>query len=276
MLDKIRRQGEENGVEGLRMVSLSELRDMEPNISATAALYSPETGIVDSHALMEYFSERANNGGSMLAYNSEVTNIEQEEDGYTVFVKNCNEISRLKTKILINSAGLDSDRVAEMVGIDVEKYNYRIHYCKGQYFRLDGARSRMIKRLVYPVPKPQGAGLGIHATLDLNGSIRLGPDDEYMKIRNQDYSVDESKRPGFYESVRRFMPFIKEDQLSPDTSGIRPKLQIENGDFRDFVIGEESAKGFPGLINLIGVESPGLTASYAIAEYVGDLVRRMD
>jgi L-2-hydroxyglutarate oxidase LhgO len=161
-----------------------------------------------------------------------------------------------------------------MAGVDISRENYGLHYCKGQYFRIRPESLRIIKHLVYPVPQPKSGGLGVHVTPDLNGSLRLGPDDTYLNNRIKDYSVDEKRKRDFYESVARFIPSVKESDLFPDTSGIRPKLQTKGGEFRDFVIRDESDKGLPGFINLVGIESPGLTASLAIANMVKDIALR--
>jgi L-2-hydroxyglutarate oxidase LhgO len=163
-----------------------------------------------------------------------------------------------------------------MVGIDIEDCRYALQYCKGQYFRVNSKKAGLIKRLVYPVPIPKSGGLGVHATLDLGGGLRLGPDHEYLQNRAKDYSVDGSKDKYFYASARKFLPFIEEGDISPDTAGIRPKLQGRNEEFRDFVIEEESKKGFSGFINLLGIESPGLTASLAIAQGVDRIVKKLN
>jgi len=222
---------------------------------------------------MQYFYDHAKDSGALVAYNSEVIGIEKISDGYKVSVVNDAEIINLKPRIVINCAGLDSDRIAELSGIDIKEFKQELHYCKGQYFRVNGKKSGLIKRLVYPVQKPNSPGLGIHATLDLAGSIRLGPDDRYLETRNRDYSVDASRRHDFYTSVREFLPFIEENDLVEDISGIRPKLQEQGGGFRDFIIEDEKDKRLPAFINLVGIESPGLTASAAIAKYVKGLIK---
>jgi L-2-hydroxyglutarate oxidase LhgO len=273
VLDGICTQGKLNGVEGLRMITRAELKKMEPNLNGIAALFSEETGIIDSHRLMEYFLQTAREKGAMVAYNSEAVGINKMDSGYRITVKNMNESLELKSAVVINSTGLDSDKVAESAGIKLKENKYELRYCKGQYFRVTSAKARLLSRLAYPVPKPKSGGLGVHATLDLGGGLRLGPDDKYLNNRIKDYSVDESKKREFYLSGVKFMPFIKEEDLSSDTAGIRPKLQEEAGEFRDFVIQEESDKGFPGLINLIGIESPGLTASCAIARFIKASIR---
>ena len=271
-LEKLLQLGNVNGVEGLRLITKDEINDFEPHVSGIAALYSPETGIIDSHRFMSCLVALAQERGAMIAYNSEFLQVKQENSGYKVIIKNGIDELNLMAKIVINSAGLDSDVVAQNSGFDLDKYQYNIHYCKGQYFRLNSAKARLLKMLVYPVPKPASGGLGIHTTVDMADGVRLGPDDEYLKSRVQDYSVDSSCRIKFYESARNFIPFISEDDLSIDTAGIRPKLQGPGGDFRDFVISDEADKGFPGFINLIGIESPGLTASLAISRYVREKV----
>lgn len=272
-LDNIREQGEANGVDGLRLISAAGLKGLEPNLFGISALFSEETGIVDSHRLMEYFLYSAESRDVMIAYNSEVYDIVKMVHGYKITVKNNKEILSINSSVVINCAGLDADRIASSAGIDLKKYKYELRYCKGQYFRVSLSKAKLLNRLAYPVPKPNSGGLGIHATLDLAGGLRLGPDDSYLKNRVKDYSVDENKKHDFYLSAKKFMPFIDEQDLCSDTSGIRPKLQEEQGGFRDFVIKEESGKGLPGFINLIGIESPGLTASAAIAKYVRGLLR---
>jgi len=272
-LEKIRIQGESSGVEGLRLLSDSELKKMEPNLFGKAALFSEETGIVDSHRLMEYFVYSAQRRGVMVAYNSIAGNISKTDRGYKIMVKNNKETLEINSSVVINCAGLDSDEVAKSAGISLKEYKYELHYCKGQYFRVGSIKAKLLNSLAYPVPKPRSGGLGVHATLDLNGGLRLGPDERYLNNRIKDYSVDESKKHDFYLSVIKFMPFINEKDLCVDTAGIRPKLQEEAGEFRDFVIREESDKGLPGFINLIGIESPGLTASMAIGKYVKGLLR---
>lgn len=257
-----------NGVEGLRLITRGELKKIAPEVSGIAALYSPETGILDSHRLMLALAALAKERGAMIAYNAEFLQAVKEGGAYKVSLLNGNEELELKAKIVINSGGLDSDIVAQRAGFDIDKYRYNIRYCKGQYFRLAASKARLLRMLVYPVPKPASGGLGVHVTLDMSGGARLGPDDEYLKLRIQDYSVNPLSRLKFYESARQLIPFISEEDLTADTAGIRPKLQEEGGDFRDFVISDEAEKGLPGFINLIGIESPGLTASLAISRYV--------
>ena len=261
-----------NGVPGLQIMSGEEIKNMEPEIFGIKAIYSPETGIVDSHILMQRLLNKARAKGAMIVFNSEVVAIEKDKDIYNVMIKDPDGMTALSAGTVINCAGLDSDIIAEMVGIDIKECRYELQYCKGQYFRVNQRKAGHIKRLVYPVPHLRCGGLGIHATPDLGGGLRLGPDHEYMKDRVKDYSVDESRKKDFCESVKRFMLSIEESDIFTDTAGIRPKLRNYGSDFSDFIIKEETANGFPGLINLIGIESPGLTASLAIAEHVRQIV----
>jgi L-2-hydroxyglutarate oxidase LhgO len=164
-------------------------------------------------------------------------------------------------KTVINCAGLHADKIVAMLGIDIDKHLYRQHPCKGDYFRTMGRPP--VKMLVYPVPK--GPGLGIHLTPDLGGAVRLGPNAYY--VDNIDYEPGSSEKE-FREDVIRFLPSIKNYELVADFAGVRPKLQGPNEGFRDFVIRNESDKGFHGFINLVGIESPGLTSAPAIGELV--------
>lgn len=271
-LEKLFKLGLANGVEGLRLIAKDEIKSFQPQVCGVAALYAPETGIIDSHGLMACLVDLAKESGAMIAYGSEFLGAVKERDSYKITIRNGNDELNLTAKVVINSAGLDSDIVAQNAGFNLEKHHYNIHYCKGQYFRLNSAKAKLLKMLVYPVPKPASGGLGVHATVDLAGGVRLGPDDEYLKLRIQDYSVNSLDRIKFYDSAHKFMPFILENDLFADTSGIRPKLQEPGGDFRDFVISDEANKGFPGFINLIGIESPGLTASLAISRDVQNKV----
>lgn len=272
-LERIYELGKKNGVENLSFLSAGQVRAMEPDVRAVSALFSPETGIIDSHKLMDFYLEMAKKGGALCLFGASVRAVEKIAAGYRVQVDCAGSRENIECDMLVNSAGLDSDTIAEMAGIDVSACGYRLKYCKGEYFRVSGRKSSRISRLIYPVPKPKSAGLGVHATLDLKGGMRLGPDTRYSYDRIQDYSVDQAKLDEFYHSAAVLMPFLERSDLAADTAGIRPKLQGPGEDFRDFIISEESDKGFPGLINLIGIESPGLTASPAIARVVAGLAR---
>lgn len=273
-LEKIYALGKANDVEGLEFLDETGIRLKEPQVKGICAVFSPETGIVDSHQLMNFLCASASTSGAIIAFNSEVRGIEKVGEGFRVMVRNLEDDVALTTRLLVNSAGLDSDMVAEMSGLDVKKRKYELYYCKGQYFRVRGKTANVLKHMVYPVPEPKSGGLGIHVTLDMSGGMRLGPDAVYMKNRIKDYDVPESKRQDFYDSAVKFLPFLRPEDLYPDTSGIRPKLHDETEKFRDFVIQDEAPEGLDGLINLIGIESPGLTSSLSIAKCVASMAKK--
>ncbi|MFH1087204.1 MAG: NAD(P)/FAD-dependent oxidoreductase [Chloroflexota bacterium] len=265
-LEELFRRGQRNGAEGLRMLSRREIRGLEPNVEGVAAILSPATGIVDGHGLMRYFLAGAREGGAQVVYRANVVGIEPVSGGYRLTVQDSGGKDSFVARLVINCAGLHSDGVAGLSGIDVDRASYRLRYCKGEYFTVRMAKSALVSRLIFPVPPREGTGVGIHVTFDLDGRMRLGPSIEY--VNRLDYAVDPCHQQLFHDSAKSFLRFIEYDDLSPETAGIRPKLQGPGDEVRDFVIREESDRGLPGLVNLIGIESPGLTASPAIAQYV--------
>jgi len=168
----------------------------------------------------------------------------------------------VETSVVVNAAGLGSDQIAAMAGIDIDAIGYRLQPIKGEYFRI--ASPLPIKHLLYPIPEREG--LGIHLTIDTIGGQRLGPN--AYPVLNLDYNVDEGHRQSFFEAASRYLPDLREEALLPDYAGIRPRLYSAPGGNSDFIIQEESSRGFPNFINLIGIESPGLTACLAIARLV--------
>lgn len=268
-VDRLYRQGTKNGIGDLKLLSRDEVKKLEPNVSAVAGLLSPATGVVDSYLLMRSFYGRAKENGADFIYNAEVIGIDKTPHGYKVSVKDREGVSTVVARVVVNAAGLFSDRVAQMAGINIEKAGYKLYFCKGEYFSLSPRLGHLVNRLVYPVPEQ--AGVGVHVTLSLNGTIRLGPNVKY--VDTIDYSVDEHDRTDFYRAAHRYLPAIEPDDLIADFAGIRPKLQGPGEGFRDFIIREESDKGLPGLIDLIGIESPGLTSSPAIAKHVTGIVQ---
>ncbi len=265
-LERIRDQALDNGVEDLRLLGKRQISLLEPDIAGQAALFSPSTGIIDSHSLMQSFLTQAEGQGAVVAFRSRVTAIHIEPAGFQVEI-NGGEY-RFQTQVLINSAGLHADTIASLAGLDIDDLGYRLKYCKGNYFT--AVPQPKLRHLVYPVPQRNNEILGIHATIDLQNRVRFGPDSEY--VSTLEYRVDESRRPSFHEAVKRYLPGMAQSDLQPDMSGIRPKLQGPGEPFRDFIVREESAAGCPGLINLIGIESPGLTSCVAIGKEVASLV----
>jgi L-2-hydroxyglutarate oxidase LhgO len=264
-LERIKITAEDNGVEKLEYLGQAQLKSKEPEVKALAALFSPGTGIIDTHQLMQTLLISAEGKEAIITYWSEVTAI--HFDGSTWDLEINNGEYCISTKTLINSAGLHADRIAALAGIDIDAAGYRLKPCKGNYFTATPAPK--INHLIYPVPVKNNVGLGIHATLDLSGRVRFGPDNQYLSDDQPlDYNVDEALKPAFHESLHKYLPGVSVDALSPDMCGIRPKIQGSGDPVMDFIIREESDRGLPGLINLIGIESPGLTASLAIGEYV--------
>ncbi|MBW2541114.1 MAG: NAD(P)/FAD-dependent oxidoreductase [Deltaproteobacteria bacterium] len=268
-LEALRARGSANGVPGLEIVGPEDVRRSEPDVHCEAALFSPETGIVDAHALAVSFLAEAESLGAMLALCVDVIAIERSPSGYRLRTRDASgTVSEIECAAVVNAAGLGSEAVAERAGFDVEARGYRLHLCKGDYFALAPSCKLRLSTLIYPVPSD--VGLGIHITPDLAGRVRLGPDTEYVDAVR--YEVDEGKRSAFARAVRRYLPALEDASLTPDFAGVRPKLAGPGESFRDFAIVEESDAGFPAFVNLIGIESPGLTASPAIAGRVVELL----
>lgn len=267
-LDEILLNAQKNGVKNARKISKDELKENEPNVNAIGALFFPDSGIVDSHFLMKSFEREICNTGAQIVYKSEVVNVDKTEHNYNIALQEVNSTFSFTSRIVINSAGLYSDKISEMVGID--KPEYKLHYWKGEYFAIGNGKNKLVKRLIYPTPNAQ-VSLGIHATTDLNGGLKLGPNAVFLG-QNIDYSVDKNNLTEFFTSAKRFLPFIEKEDLHPDQAGIRPKLTSNPKKFRDFIIALEKNKGYENFVNLIGIESPGLTASIAIAKYVNKLL----
>ncbi len=270
-IESLYRQGTENGVQGLTMITRDELHKREPYVSGVSALYSPQTGIIDSHRLIKTLEALALSQGCTVLYNSLLSGLDFTQEGFICSVETPqSQRYTFTTRSLINSGGLHSDSIAFMAGIDIPAAGYRIYPVKGQYFRIRGKKQELVNGLVYPSPEKNLAGLGIHITKDLSGSVRLGPDARYVdKI---DYDVDPADAKDFLISARKLLPMLDKEDLIPDMAGIRPKIQPPGGAVQDFVIHHEADRGLTGLINLIGIESPGLTSCLAIGEMVKGLM----
>jgi L-2-hydroxyglutarate oxidase LhgO len=257
-------RAEANGVEGLCLLSAAEARGLEPDLSCTGALLSPATGIIDSHGLMLALQGDAEAAGTVIALRSPLTGGRIGERGIELAVGGA-EPTRLCCRLLVNAAGLHaSDVVARLAGFP-KAWVTPTYYAKGSYFTLAGPAP--FTRLIYPVPEP--GGLGVHLTFDLAGQVRFGPDVEW--VERLDFSVDPARGERFYAAVRRYWPALRDGALQPGYAGIRPKLAPPGAPGRDFVVQGPSVHGVGGLINLFGIESPGLTACLALAELVRDL-----
>lgn len=271
-LEQLLETGLRNGAPDLRFLSREETARLEPEITSSACLYSPSSGIVDTHALMKFFEQESQQGGATIAYGCEVSEIASTGSRLRVEVRDVDGDGMiLESPVVVNAAGLSSGTVAAMAGIDIDAAGYRIRPCKGEYFRLPNRFRGRVSHLIYPTPGT--VSLGIHVVLSLDGALRLGPNAFY--VEREDYDVDPAHEDEFLDSARAYLPFLHEGDLTPDMAGIRPKLQGPGEPFRDFVISEEGARGIPGLVNLVGIESPGLTASPAIARYVEELIKSL-
>jgi L-2-hydroxyglutarate oxidase LhgO len=258
-LEKIRAQAHANGVEDVRMIAADEAKRLEPALECVAALESPSTGIIDSHGYMLALQGDAAERGATIAFRSPVLRGALSEKGIELEVGGA-EPMRLHARRVVNSAGLHAPRLAASIdGFPAARVPAE-RYCKGNYFSASGRSP--FSRLIYPIP--EAAGLGVHLTLDLAGQARFGPDVEW--VDSVDYGVDPRRADRFYRAIRSYWPGLRDGALQPAYSGIRPKLAGPEQASGDFVVQGPQDHGVPGLVNLFGIESPGLTASLAIAD----------
>ncbi len=268
-LDKlagIRARAAANGVEDMRLLTTAEARALEPALACTGALLSPSTGLIDSHAYMLSLLGDAENAGATLVCHAPVPGGRVVDGGFEVDVGGA-EPMRLGCRLLVNCAGLHAPALARALEGMPPGLVPPAFFAKGNYFTLTGRSP--FSRLIYPVPVP--GGLGTHLTLDLAGQARFGPDVEW--VERIDYAVDPRRSEGFYAAIRRYWPGLPDGALQPGYSGIRPKIVPPGAPGQDFVIQGPREHGVPGLVNLFGIESPGLTASLAIASQVAEIVR---
>ncbi|WP_324732104.1 NAD(P)/FAD-dependent oxidoreductase [Pseudomonas paeninsulae] len=261
-IDALAANAQACGVHDLEYIEQARLAELEPAVRGVAALLSPSSGIVDSHAYLQSLLAAAEKQGAQLILQTRVDQLEPGPDGWIVTGRSAGEAFQLKAQRVINAGGLFAQQLAAntqgLQGIPA------LHLCRGRYF---GYSARApFQHLIYPLPETNTSGLGIHATLDLGGQVRFGPDTEYLE--HIDYQVDEQLREPFANAIRRYYPGLDSTRLVPGYSGIRPKLAGPGEPAADFLIQTASDHGLPGLINLFGIESPGLTASLAIAERV--------
>ena len=265
-LEKLHAQALANGVDDLQWLTGEQARALEPELACVAALISPSTGIIDSHGLMLALQGDAEARGGAIALKSPVESGTVTGDAIKLNVGGAQPM-RIRARVVVNSAGLHAQKVAAgLRGFPAERVPPG-YYCKGNYYSLTGRSP--FSRLVYPIP--EAAGLGVHLTLDLAGQARFGPDVEWVEAI--DYRVDPRRVDAFYREIRRYWPKLAEGALQPGYAGIRPKIQAPGEPARDFLIEGPRDHGVAGLVNLFGIESPGLTASLAIADYVHDLLR---
>ncbi len=262
----IQARAEANGVEAMRQLTAAEARTLEPNLHCTAALLSPVTGVVDSHRYMLALQGDAENAGAVFVFHSPVTGGRVTDHGVELQVGGAEPMT-LACRLFINSAGLHAPALARSLHGMPSQLIPREYYAKGNYFTLQGRSP--FSRLIYPVPVP--GGLGVHLTIDLGGQARFGPDVEW--IDSLDYTVDPHRADSFYDAVRRYWPDLKDGTLHPGYAGIRPKIVPKGAPGQDFVIQDQRTHGIPGLVNLFGIESPGLTAAIALAAHVAEITQ---
>jgi L-2-hydroxyglutarate oxidase LhgO len=263
-LQSIRAHAEANGVDDLRTLSGTEARALEPALNCDAALLSPSTGIIDSHAYMLALRGDAEDAGAACAFHTPLLHARAVGGRIEIDAGGGAPMS-LECRLLVNAAGLDAPAVARSIdGMPIEQIP-PAYLAKGNYFSCS-ARAPF-SHLIYPVPEP--GGLGVHLTLDMAGQARFGPDVEW--VEKVDYAVDPARAERFYPAIRRYWPTLPDGALMPSYSGIRPKIVPPAVATQDFLIQGPREHGVDGLINLFGIESPGLTSSLAIADYVGEL-----
>lgn len=264
-LHRLKRTAAANGVDDLEWMTPAEVSTLEPAVFCVGALWSPSTGIVDSHGLMLACQGDAEAHGATIAFLSPVLGGQVQGDGIRLQVGGADPMT-LKAAMVVNSAGLHAQAVARaIVGIPSAAIP-PCYYAKGNYYTLLGPPP--FTHPIYPVPEQ--AGLGVHVTVDLGGQVRFGPDVEW--VQEIDYDVDPRRADAFYAAIRRYYPGLKDGALQPGYAGIRPKIQAPGEPAKDFMIQGPQDHNIPGLVNLFGIESPGLTASLAIADHVAALL----
>nr|WP_294502077.1 NAD(P)/FAD-dependent oxidoreductase [uncultured Rhodopila sp.] len=266
LLAGIKQRAEANGVEGMRLLTAAEAIALEPNLCCTSALFSASTGIIDSHGYMLALQGDAENAGAVPVFLSPVIRARAAHRRIEVDVGG-GDPTTIRCRLLVNAAGLHAPGLAARIeGMPPDRVP-QAYYAKGNYFTLAGRSP--FSRLIYPVPVP--GGLGVHLTVDLGGQARFGPDVEWVDAI--DYTVDPARADGFYAAVRKYWPALKDAALQPGYAGIRPKIVPKGAPGQDFLVQGPQTHGVAGLINLFGIESPGLTASLALAGHVLEVSR---
>ena len=261
-LDIIRTRAIDNGVEDLQSMTAAEVSDLEPAVKCIAGLFSPSTGIVDAHSLMVALRGDLENAGGNVAFLSTFSQASFESDRFRLRVATEESTTEVGARCLINAAGLQASRVARRIAALDPRHIPETRFAKGNYFVYQAQHP--FQHLIYPVPEP--GGLGIHVTLDLAGGARFGPNVEW--VDEPEYSVSSQHMDRFFDTIKGYWPNVSRDALTPGYAGVRPKIVGPGDPPGDFVIQGPGDHGIPGLVNLFGIESPGLTASLAIAETV--------
>jgi L-2-hydroxyglutarate oxidase LhgO len=286
-LPKLYQQAVQNGVNNVKIISKADVLTMEPQVDCLAALWSPSTGILDSHTFMYHLLQDAEDHGATLALHTQVQEARTNASEESLELKMADD-TWISSKIVINAGGLWSGQVASLWLNDYSLHWQppRHYFAKGNYFRLSGKPP--FTHLIYPVPDERG-GLGVHATLDLHSQVKFGPDVEWLDantaIDQINWNPDPERGQVFYEAIRKYWPHLSDNALMPDYAGVRPKLThpslVSSNNtsktsvgFHDFVTAGPQQHGIPNLYHFFGIESPGLTSAMAIGEYMANLVNR--
>ncbi|WP_286716571.1 NAD(P)/FAD-dependent oxidoreductase [Thalassolituus sp. UBA2009] len=267
-LTQLLRKGRNLGIP-LQLLDQQQLQDMEPQVRGYAALYSPTTGIIDSHSYMERLAQQAEQRGALLLKHSRVVSASERDNGWQIEVCSMDGVSSIRCAALVNAAGLQAQKMAHALGIKESRIP-KLYLCRGHYFSYQSKNP--FRHLIYPLPEKNLAGLGIHATLDLGNQLRFGPDTEYLSDDTPDYRVDPALAPAFARAIQRYFPGLKEQHLQPDYAGIRPKLHTKHETAADFNIQRPDNRA--PAVHLFGIESPGLTASLAIGTFVTEMLQK--
>lgn len=267
-LEGLQKNALQSGVDSLVDISAKQLRQMEPAVSGVAALLSSETGIIDSHGFLQSLLADAQSHGADLALDTHISHLQHDGQSWQVDGVSCGETFSMTVQRVINAAGLFSSQLAARIAGLKQQYVPETLWCRGRYFSYSGRSP--FTHLVYPMPEANTAGLGVHATLDLGGQVRFGPDVAWTD--SIDYQVEEHLKNDFATAIQRYFPGLNVDRLVPGYCGIRPKLSGPGQPASDFSIQGPETHSLPGLVNLYGIESPGLTASLAIAEHVARII----
>ncbi len=259
----------DNGIKGIQLIDKKEIEKLEPLVNSDIALKVDCTGIFSAHDLMSSLYNKSKNFDHDYLFKSRVMSIQKKSSLYTIEIKNYfGETEQLDCNWVINSSGLDSDIIGNLIGLNIP----RLKFLKGSYFKLSSKWRGKFKHLVYPLPDKKHGSLGIHLTIDADQMARLGPNAEWVEDRTENYNIDESLVTEFYEEGSKYIKNLKLDDITPEYAGIRPKILLNGNSMPDFYIQHEDGKGFPGFINLIGIESPGLTACLSIGESVSNIL----
>lgn len=273
-LEKIKNNANKNAV-ALTLLDQTDCQKLEPHVVAKAGLYSPSTGIIDSHSYMQTLLTLAQQQGVLFSPNTNFLQAEKKSSGFQVILDTQDGPYQLQCRSFINSAGLQAPNIANNIDALDKKHIAKYHYCRGHYFNYQSKPP--FSHLIYPVPSENTVGLGIHATLDMSGQVRFGPDAQY--IDSIDYNFNDHnqavRKGQFIAAIKQYYPNLDSHKLQPSYSGIRPKLSAAGEAAKDFMIQTDCDHGISGLINLFGIESPGLTASLAIADYVTNKLSRL-